>query len=148
MTEIERDEYPVFRQWFEKSLDFVWKIPPELMAKASPIAKIAEFEKVSFAKAAKSLAMGIADTIAMTEDFDRKRISELDEVFRLSGLPTLSFMRSIWSKKVTKILKREKIVNDDEYYLIKPLESQSKLEASKKQLIDQMLQDYEANPAN
>lgn len=142
MQNVVGKDYELYRRWFERSLDLIWQMPPDLRAKADPMAAVAEAEAVSPAKAVKSVAAGIADTVGMTDRHSKADIATLDALFARDGLPTLSALRALFSKKVGKILKAGRIESEEDFYTLKALEDADLPEATKA-AIEKLTGDYE-----
>lgn len=65
------------------------------------------------------IRQGISDLLEMTKDFNKDEVLAIDSRLKGANLVTLTEMRSkIW-KTIPKILKRRRIRNDDEHYLLK-----------------------------
>lgn len=63
--------------------------------------------------------MAIGDTIEMCSDMPLPDVMLIDEGCRLNGLPTLSEVRSRFSRKLKSIVRRGAIRNETEYYLVR-----------------------------
>ena len=142
MQNVVGKDYELYRRWFERSLDLIWQMPPELRAKADPMAAVAQAEAVSTAKAIKSVTAGITDTVGMTDRHSQQEIAALDAHFEREGLPSLSAMRNLFSKKARKILKSGKVESEEDFYTLKALEDADLPEATKVE-IEALLGDYE-----
>jgi len=92
------------------------------------------------------LRQGISDLLEMTKDFNKNEVSALDSRLKEAGLASLTEMRSkIW-KTIPKILRRQRIRNDDEYYLLKEKViglGDTILDDKARRLADHLLQEYE-----
>ncbi|TXI21485.1 MAG: hypothetical protein E6Q67_07575 [Roseateles sp.] len=118
---VERD-YETYRRWFERSLDLIWRLPPQLRLKADPMAEVAKAEKISKSKAVRSLYAGIKDTVAMTDRYSAIDVQTLDANFKSESLPSLTSVRAMVVSKLDKIIKRGVILSEDEFYGLKSLE--------------------------
>lgn len=144
MIKIPETDYPIYRRWFERSLDLIWHLSPELRAFGDPMAELAKAEAISKARAIKSVSVTITDTVAMTQGFSQQEIVSADEAFVREGLPSLTAMRALLSKDIAKIFKAGVIANEDEYYALKALEDAEMAEATRIE-IEQLLAAYETN---
>jgi len=142
MIKIPEPDYAIYRQWFERSLDLIWHLSPELRAYGDPMDAVAKAEAISKARAVKSVSAGITDTVAMTQGFSQQEVASADEAFVREGLPSLTAMRALLSKDIAKIFKAGAITNEDEYYALKALEDAEMAEATRAE-IQQLIGDYE-----
>lgn len=142
MDKLVFSDYEDYRRWFELSLDIVWRMSPEMKVNANPMTQIAAAESKSRKAAVLSLASGIKDTVAITDRYSVADLEEADRLFEKEGLPTLSALRSIFAKKVSKIIKLGVINNDDEYYDLKNV-LEMEIPESAKNLIAKMVGEYE-----
>lgn len=147
MIKIPEPDYAIYRQWFERSLDLIWHLSPELRAYGDPMDAVVKAEAVSTARAIKSVSAGITDTVAMTQGFSAQEIVSADEAFAREGLPSLTAMRTLLSKDIAKIFKADAIANEDEYYALKALEDAEMAEATRIE-IERLLADYEKRLAS
>jgi hypothetical protein len=146
MIKIPEPDYTTYRQWFERSLDVIWHLSPELRAHGDPMEAIAKAEAISKARAIKSVSAGITDTVAMTQGYSPQEVASADEAFVREGLPSLTAMRALLSKGIAKIFKAGAVANEDEYYALKALEDADIAEATRKE-IERLLGGYEAKLA-
>ena len=143
MRDIIESNYEVYRKWFEESIDLIWRIPAEMRAGADPISELAKTESVSRTAATKALLAGILDTVSVTDRFTQADIAEADKILNEKNLPTLTSMRTLFSKNVRKILRQGSIENDDEYYALKSLEDAS-IPSNIKDQVVKFIADYES----
>jgi hypothetical protein len=142
MQAVVSKDYQLYRRWFERSLDLIWQMPPEMRAKADPMAEIAKAEAASMAQAVRSVAAGVTDTVGMTDRLPKEEVARLDALFERDGLPSLSSMQALFSKKVRKILKLGKLQSEEDYYTLKALEDADLPDATKAE-IQSLVGDYE-----
>jgi hypothetical protein len=86
------------------------------------MAEISKFEDISHAKAIKALTAGIKDTVSMTDRYSDHDLDSADKFFLAHGLPSLTSLRILFSKKMSKIISAGEIKTDEEYFMIKSLE--------------------------
>ena len=142
MIKIPEPDYAIYRRWFERSLDVIWHLSPELRAYGDPMEAVAKAEAVSKARAIKSVSAGITDTVAMTQGYSQQEVASVDEAFVREGLPSLTAMRALLSKDIDKILKAGAVANEEEYYALKALEDAEIPETTRVE-IEKLLGDYE-----
>jgi hypothetical protein len=78
----------------------------------------------------------------MTDRYSPEEIRVADTHFEQAGLPSLTFMRSLFSKKVDKIIKSGRIKSEAEYYTLKPLQD-CNLPDEARSTVDRLLGEYE-----
>ncbi len=142
MRKIVSTDYELYRRWFERSLDLIWQMSPEMRAAADPMAAVAQAEAASSAMAVKSVAAGIGDTVGMTDRLPREEVARLDALFERDGLPSLTAMQNLFSREVRKILKSGRIASEEEFDTLKALEDADLPEDTKAE-IERLLGDYE-----
>src|SRR4051812_10348831 len=76
---------------------------------------VAQFGK---ARALAGLRQAIGDSIEMTQDRSAHWVTEFDAECKALGLATLSHLRVRYWSKYKRILKREHIKGETEYYLV------------------------------
>ncbi len=139
---VSEENYSQLKQCFEV-------IAPLLMpdiglpVERQPLTILADLEKSSPAMARSALSMGISDLIQMSFDLPCSRILEIDQKLAQEDLLTLTALRSIFSDKLNKLIKKGKISNDVEYFLLKDVFDSKggvELDSSK---VQNMLQLYE-----
>lgn len=102
-----------FVAWEERFPPFD-ALPPE----HHPVAVLESFEKKSMSRARIGLGLAISDTLEMSWDFSPSDVAAIDRDFAARGIVTLSELRRRYSRQFRGILKRGKIRNEAEYYLI------------------------------
>jgi|ERR1051325_1985684 hypothetical protein len=143
MQNIVQADYQLYRRWFERSLDVIWRMPSDLPPEADPMAGVANAEAASAATGVKSVAAGITDTISMTDRYSKADIESADAQFKREGLPTLTAMRALFSKRTRAILKSGKVTNEEDYYALKAVED-AELADSTRAEIERLLAEYES----
>jgi len=95
----------------------VWKIDPA--AAMHPRLAIEEIvRQYGKSKALIGLRQAVNDTVEETRDWNQQARTMLDEGLTAAGLVTLSEISRRYSSSYKRILKRGKIKNETEYYLI------------------------------
>ena len=100
--------------------EIVWRTVegPPLQMTPSLRSRIAQLETHSFSEALRGIRMALNDSLEMTRDLPTEGIKQADEFLTRHGCPSLTAMRELVWQRVPKILKRGRIRNDEEYYLI------------------------------
>lgn len=109
------------------------------------IAELTKMEKTAPARAAVGLAMMINDCIEMASGWSLEKILGIDAELKNSGIITLSELRRQYSRQYAKVVKRGRINNEEEYFLLKGVLEGGALEmtTSEKETIDNILDCYE-----
>jgi hypothetical protein len=117
MPKITPDEYgPLKAFWlaWEARFPITIDLPPE----HHPVAVLERMEKASMAKARSGLGMAISDTLEMSWDMPTAEVQAIDAEFKTKGILPLSELRRRYSRQFKVLLKRGRIPNDEEYYLV------------------------------
>jgi len=111
----------------------------------SPLIFLADTEKKSKLLARRSLKSGLTDLIIMSMDlpFDIKK--DIGDQLAIHGFSGLNQLISIVRDTLQKVLKRGKIRNHDEYYVLKELldDSKSNISEAEKRQINALLDSFE-----
>lgn len=104
-------------------------------------------EKTAPSRAASALAMMVNDCIEMASGWSFERISDLDTKLGNSGIITLSELRRQYSRQYAKIVKRGRINDEEEYFLLKGVRDGASLQipSSEQEMINNILDSYEAS---
>ena len=104
-----------------------------------------DLEKSAPARAADGLVMVINDCIEMSCDWTREKVAALDAELKKRSLITLTDLRYRYSRQYARVVKRARISNDEEYYLLKGVVDGGSLElsADEKIVLDKMIEAYE-----
>ena len=114
ITPAEYQSLKAFWVAWEARFPITTDLPPE----HHPLAVLERFEKESMAKARSGLGMAISDTLEMSWDMPAEEIQAIDAEFKARGILPLSELRRRYSRQFKAIIKRGKIRNEEEYYLI------------------------------
>lgn len=110
-----------------------------------PIASLEALEKKSMKMAFNGLRQAINDCVEMSLHFDHEEVEKLDAQLRSRGIITLSELRRRYSKSYAKILKRRRIKNETEYYLLRNvLYDPTEKAPEERKLLEELISDYEA----
>ncbi len=126
--------YGTYRKWFEWSLGTIWRLPKELLTTANPMVEIAKAEQESSKRAVKSLSIAIRDTLAMTDRYSDADIQTADASFESAGLPSLTSIKAIFSKNISRVIAAGIIKSEADYYSIKNLQDAEIPDDLKKEL--------------
>jgi hypothetical protein len=102
-----------FAAWWER-----FPCPIPLSPENHPLAVMELIEKKSMSKARLGLGMAINDTLEMSWDLRPAEVTALDRDFSERGIITLSELRRRYSRHFRGVLKRGKIRDETEYYLV------------------------------
>lgn len=108
-----------------------------------PIAVLESMEKSAPSRARKGLEMAIGDMLEMTSGWSLEKVATLDKQLDLTDAFNLSQLRRRFSKKYAGILKRGKIRNIEEYYLLKGVLDGVSIEPEESANLTQLLSDFE-----
>ena len=89
--------------------------PPEI----APIKALDETFSTSPANARKGLAIAINDCIDFAGDWPTERVLAIDVRLSEQGLPTLSDMRTRFSRDIHRVVRRGRIASEVEYYAVR-----------------------------
>jgi predicted ATPase len=116
-------------------------LPPD----KQPIASLEALEKKSMKMAFNGLRQAINDCVEMSLHFDHEEVEKLDSQLRSRGIVTLSELRRRYSKSYAKIIKRRRIKNETEYYLVRNvLYDPTEKAPEERELLEKLISDYEA----
>ena len=96
-------------------------LPPEFNASPSPIDVLNQFEAKGKSFGKRSLQSGIGDLVFMAQDLPNSIIQAIDKDLKDKNLPDFNSFKGAILDSRSKVLKRGKIKNLDEYYIIQEL---------------------------
>jgi hypothetical protein len=109
-----------------------------------PMACLEALEKKSMKMAFAGLRQTINDCVEMSLHFDHAEVEKLDSQLRSRGIVTLSELRRRYSKSYAKIMKRGRIKNETEYYLLRNvLFDPTEKTSDERKLLEELISDYE-----
>lgn len=120
MINIDESNYEYYQEIFNILWEFQAKyanIDPKV--DYSPLKILLRTKKENNALARKGLQEGLNDTLTGFKDLPWKIKAELDESLSLSSFPSINTLTDQIVKVPKKVLKKGKIKNLDEYYVIK-----------------------------
>lgn len=148
MFKVTDDNYSYYKQVFE----IFWKYYAELSkldsnAEFSPVKVIEAWEKESKLKAKKGLKEGLREMLTMCRDFSVDMKKPLNEQLISKGLPGFEQLVSAINNTPQKVLKRGKIKNLDEYYVIKEFldDLTSGISETDRERLGKIFSDFENN---
>ena len=117
MPKITAEEYPALKAFWVAWED---RFPPSatLPPEHHPVAVLERFEKESMSKARSGLGMAIGDTLEMSWDMPQDEVEAIDRDFIARGLLPLSELRRRYSRQFRALLKRGRIRDEEDYYLV------------------------------
>ena len=135
---------------YKKIFEIFWKneakyLSQELFKNNSPIDVLNEFEKKSKSFAKRGLKEGLRDIISQLNHFPPELLKDIEMDLERNNLPNTQMLYSIVTNTVTKVLKRKKIKNPEEFYTIKELviDLTSNLTEIERNLLDKYLVEFE-----
>ena len=115
---VQASDYDRMRAWFAHMIPLLF--PLELIGgDAHPLAVLDAMAERSPAKAREGLSMAINDFIEMTDGWPATNVAALDLELEEAGLPSLSEVRTRFSRSVQRALRRGHIKDDVEYYAVR-----------------------------
>ncbi|RYD47216.1 MAG: hypothetical protein EOP85_05900 [Verrucomicrobiaceae bacterium] len=117
MPKISPDEYGSLKE-FCAAWTTRFPFPVDLAPEHDPIAILEQFEKKSMAMARTSLGMMVNDLVEFSVDLPAAEIRKTDADFTARGIMTLSEVRRRYSRQLKSIIKRGRIRNEEDYYLV------------------------------
>jgi hypothetical protein len=102
-----------------------------------------ELKNKSLAK--RGLKESLRDIISSLKNYPPEMTNAINEELESNNLPNISMLRSIINDTIEKVLKRERINNYDEYYIIKEIivDRMSDMNEKDKTLLNSYLFDFE-----
>lgn len=149
MLKITDNNYEIYKQIFEIIWVFeatrLMNIDPNV--DYSPIAVLNSWEQRSKSLAKRGLKEGLRDTLTMLLDMPNDLKMELSKQLMEKGLPNLYQLISTIKDTPQKVLKRGKIKNLDEYYVIKEflVDMSSELSTDDRNRLDSIFFEFENN---
>jgi hypothetical protein len=111
-------EYVHLRSWLSHMVPKVFP-SDQLTPDTHPVAVLDRMAVKSPAKARSGLSMAIGDVVEFTSEWPASDVTACDHELSQSGLPTLSDVRTRFSKLVQRVVRRGHIKSDDEFYAIR-----------------------------
>jgi hypothetical protein len=115
---ISAEEYDRMRSW----LACVWQavFPDAMLTPATdPIAALDRMAASSPSQARRGLAMAIGDLVEQTGRWSAEQVAEINSRLAQEQLPSLSAVRTKFSKVIKRVVRRRKINDDTEYYAVR-----------------------------
>jgi len=147
MLKITDDNYEEYKKVFQVINGFLSKWSP---VSSTAVDFIDGLEKKSRTLAKRSLKMGLHDYLAgWIKDFSKKDHDSLNEKLLNENLPSLWKLMSIVNDTTTKVLKRGKIRNIDEWYVIKEFldDTVSEISDEEREILGKYFLDFEMKAA-
>jgi hypothetical protein len=145
MPKISEAEYAELKAFF-----IAWEQefppPPELPAEEYPVAVLEQMERKNQSSARLGLGMAINDILEESWDFPASDVAEIDAKFHRNGILQLSELRRRYSRQFRGILKRGRINDDTEYYLVQGILASFTADAGEdeRRLLEDFSRAYEA----
>ena len=143
MTEKPETDYEslkAFLAFYSERYFGLSSLPPEIW----PINVLEAMEKKNKKAAVMGLRQAVNDCVERSFDLEHAEVEGLDAELRSYGIVTLSELRRRYSKGYAKILKRGRIKNETEYYLMVNVANDPTEKAhEERDLLDKLISDYE-----
>ncbi|NEU97064.1 hypothetical protein [Bradyrhizobium uaiense] len=115
-------------------------LPPE----KQPLAVLEAMEKTSPRMAFQGLRHAINDCVERSSRFDPAEVANLDAELANRRIITLSELRRRYSRGYAKVLKRGRIKNDTEFYLLQNvINDPTEKSPEERELLAKLISDYE-----
>jgi hypothetical protein len=112
------DNYDELRLWFGRMVALAMP-DVEVGSDIDPIRVVDGFANKAPAKARASLTLAIGDLVELTGDWPDDRVVSTDQEFLAAGLPTLSEVRALFSRTISRVVRRGSIRSDVEYHSVR-----------------------------
>ena len=117
-----------------------------LPAEKQPLARLEALEGVNMKMALTGLHQAINNCVEMSIRFDHAEVEKLDSQLRSRGIVTLSELRRRYSKNYARIIKRARIKNELEYYLIRNvIDDPTAKTPEERELLEKLVSNYLAS---
>jgi hypothetical protein len=116
----------------------------------NPINVLAGFERqLGVSRALAGLKQAVNDVLEGCEDFSPQQIAEADASLARAGAPTLTQLWQRRSRQYKAILRRGRLRNDTEFYLVSSIlsDSASQVPSSERDMLGNMVASYESQRA-
>ncbi len=147
MLKITSDNYLFYKQIAEVIWKFISaKNPYTIPEEADPVNRLNKLESESQAKARTGLRLMLDDLFSMQDDASPEQREALEGELRKAGLPSLSELLAEVKQVPAKVLKRGKIRNEREWYVITELLSRTNapISAAEREKLGQLSVTFES----
>jgi len=110
--------FELMQQWFASVVPEVFPatvLHPEI----DPTIQLERLAATSPSKARLGLRIAIGDIVEVADSWPAARVAEVDMLLIQEGLPSLSEVRTKFSKVLRRVITRGSIKNDAEYYAVR-----------------------------
>ena len=137
----EYEELKAFLLFYSDRYMPVDSLPPHLR----PVACLEVLERKSRTMASKGLAQAINDIIQSSRHLEPEQLRKVDRELQSRGLVTLSQLRRRYSREYAKVLKKGRIANETEYYLVRGIldDNAGSFGDGEREALAQMLVEFE-----
>ena len=143
MQNFDRHEYAKLKDFFSFYVQMRMEASPSEKPPRA-LGNVEALEKKSPRMAFQGLRQAINDCIEESWHFDPAKVANLDAELINRGIITLSELRRRYSSGYAKILKRGRITNDTEFYLIQNIiNDPAEKSPEEHELLAKLLSDYE-----
>lgn len=139
------ENYNTYKALFEVFWSHYTKLlPPELNV-SSPIEVLNQFEARGKSYGKRSLQSGLGDLVFIAQNVPSNIIQAIDKDLKDKNLPDFNSFKAAILDTPNKVLKRGKIKNSDEYYIIQELisEMSNNLTEDKRKRLSTYISEFE-----
>ncbi len=118
---INKGNYEYYKKLFNLLTEFQFNQIPIIFSQDSPIHPsnvLESFEKESIALAIKGLKEGFPDSLTIANLLSKKQKEELNQILKTNGFPTIEVLNFKIHNTYKRVIKRNRIKNEVEYYII------------------------------
>jgi hypothetical protein len=146
MSKAREDEWLELTEFFAFWVTYIKpKLTPRLPPSQALKALVAIEAKYGRSKALQGLKQAVGDILEMTSAFHGEPLRLLDDILRSRGLVTLTALHRRQSSKYKSILRRGRVRDETEYYLLSAIANDMTLDLPKqeRQTLDRLLHTFE-----
>jgi hypothetical protein len=141
MDQLEYARLKDFLSFYAQRYLGIERLPPE----QRPIAMLEAMENTSPKKAVSGLRQAINDCVEMSLRLPHQEVEELDARLRALGIVTLSELRRRYSNAYARIVKRGRIRDETEYYLVHNISNDpTEKTTEERRQLEELLRTHEA----
>jgi hypothetical protein len=118
-----------------------------VVAKLHPLNALKSIAVSAPKKALTGLRMATNDCVEAASPWTPAQVREADAALRAQNIVTLSELRRRFSRQFAAVLKRGKIANEPEYYLVQSVLSDATAPPDRATLLSRLVAEYEARHA-
>lgn len=117
MGKVSSADYAQLKTFFRAFADRFMPVG-DLAPDLRPLALLESMEASAPVRAFAALRMAVNDCVEMSSNWSAEKVAAFDAELRAEGILTLSQVRQRYASKYAAVLRRGKIKNETEYYLV------------------------------